>query len=53
VTPEEFKTRMIALRTGDEEADHARGDDLMCEALRSLGYGEGVEAFEAMEKWYA
>ncbi len=53
MTPKEFAEKMRAIPTGDTEADHGRADDLMCELLRSLGYGEGVDAFEAMDKWYA
>lgn len=56
MTPEEFADKMEAIRddpNGDTESDHAKADDLMCELLRSLGYGDGVKIFEAMEKWYA
>ena len=53
MTPEEFHDRMIALETGDEESDHARADDLMCQALTELGYQDGVKVFETMGKWYA
>ena len=34
------------------EAGHVEADDLMCELLKSLGYGEGVEVLEDMDKWY-
>jgi hypothetical protein len=53
MTPEEFKERMEKCRSEDIEAGHGYADDLMCELLRSLGYGEGIEVFENMEKWYA
>lgn len=59
MTPEEFKNEMqkISNRQGekyiDVEITHAEADDLMCEMLRELGYGEGVDVFEDMPKWYA
>lgn len=56
MTPEEFHERMKAFdggRFGDAEEDHRQADDLMCELLRSLGYGDGVSVFENMTKWYA
>lgn len=54
MTPEEFWKRMKAAfaKCATDEA-HSAGDDLMCELLRALGYGEGVAVFEAAEKWYA
>ena len=32
---------------------HEKADELMCELLRELGYGEAVEIFEKMKKWYS
>lgn len=53
MTPDEFAARMKAIdNEGDWESDHEDADALMCEILRSLGYAEGVAAFEAMDKWY-
>lgn len=43
--------RRIA-RINDELMGHIQADELMCELLRELGYGEGVEIFEQMDKWY-
>ena len=60
MTPEEFKQRMQEIAEKNEtqwgpdtEAKHGWADALLCEALRELGYGEGVDVFEKMEKWYA
>jgi hypothetical protein len=57
MTPEEFAARMRELypQNGvyDNEQAHVRADELMCELLRSLGYGEGVDIFDAAERWYA
>jgi hypothetical protein len=55
VIPEQFKERMskIANGPGDTEGDHADADDLMCELLRELGYGEEIDIYLKMPKWYA
>lgn len=37
----------------DPEMSHIRADELMCELLETLGYGEAVKIFEEMEKWYS
>ena len=37
----------------DLEQFHSDADDLMCEILRNLGYGDGVDFFENHERWYA
>lgn len=53
-TPEQFAAAMSqAAKDRDTESAHATADDIMCELLRELGYEEGVEIFEQMEKWYA
>lgn len=61
VCPDEFADRMRALakrcvfpKTGrpDFEGRHKAADELLCEALRGLGYHEGVEVFERFTKWY-
>ena len=55
ITPEDFKERMNVLAddTGDTELCHEYMDDLMCDVLRELGYGEGIDVFESTHKWYA
>lgn len=57
MTPEEFAAKMKAILVyegwHDIERDHCEADDLMCEALRSLGYGEGVSIFLKTELWYS
>ncbi len=54
MTPEEFEVKMAQIfDEGDTEEAHENADALMCEVLKSLGYGEGVEIFEEMPKWYA
>lgn len=54
MTPEQFAERMreIAEETYTEDR-HINADNLMCDLLRGLGYGEGVDTFERMYKWYA
>lgn len=55
MTPEEFKKQMheIVMLGGDPEQAHIEADNLMCELLTSLGYGEGIAVYSAAEKWYA
>lgn len=40
-------------RNNDTEMAHILADELMCKLLRELGYGEGVDIFEKMDKWYS
>ena len=54
-TPEEFAGMMKAIAYkyhGDEEECHMEMDRLMCDYLRMLGYGEGIDIFENIPKWY-
>lgn len=52
---EDFAKEMeaIAALDSDPEKAHVRADDLMCRVLRGLGYGEGIDIFNDIEKWYA
>lgn len=53
-TPKEFAKKMSYLAESDDpEADHIKADELMCQLLTSLGYGEGVKIFREMYKWYS
>lgn len=56
MTPEEFEKAMSDLAHEwdlDAENRHSEMDDLMCKVLVHLGYGKGVNIFEASERWYA
>jgi hypothetical protein len=54
MTPAEFFSKMKQISmNGDEEVAHVEADDLICGLLRQLGYGDGVDVFEDMPKWYA
>lgn len=53
MTPQEFKEKMLSLRSGDEEMAHYQMDNMICVLLRELEYDDGVDVFEAQEKWYA
>ncbi len=53
-SPAEFEVMMRhAIDGNDEEESHRNADRLMCDLLRSLGYGEAVERFLASTRWYA
>lgn len=55
----EFSTKGFASemrridRDNNTEMAHILADELMCKLLRELGYGEGVDIFEEMYKWYS
>lgn len=56
MTPEEFKEKMQEIkaeRHDDPEVSHIAMDDEMCDLLRELGYGEGVDIIESTTRWYA
>ena len=59
MTPEEFKQAMADARHKfdvdkyDEEDVHIKMDDIMCDLLRSLGYGEGIDIFNNTPMWYS
>lgn len=53
-SPEWFAREMQKIaRTGGGELEHIEADELMCSLLRELSYGEGVDTFEKMGKWYS
>ena len=53
ITPEEFAEKMKSFADGAARAaPHENADTLMCDVLRSLGYGVGVEIFLEMDRWY-
>lgn len=55
--PKPFAEKLKALRkladSKDIECAHIEADDLLCEILLDLGYDKIVEAYEAIDKWYA
>ena len=38
---------------GDQEIDHGHADDILCDALRKLGFDDLVDLYETVDKWYA
>jgi len=58
MTPDEFKVRMkkvLEEHSGDNECQHSAADDLMEQALKEAGYGEGIEMMNSasMNWWWA
>jgi hypothetical protein len=54
MTPQEFANKMREFASdADIESGHEYADALMCSILRQLGYGDGVDVFVNMDKWYA
>ena len=39
--------------TGDTEIDHGNADDLLCSLLTELGFGDVVNEYGKIDKWYA
>lgn len=44
-------TKLRAL--GDTEAAHGEADKVLCELLKAMGFGDVVDAWDAIDKWYA
>ena len=53
ITPEEFKNAIQKAFDDNIEEGHGKADDIMCELLESLGYGEGVQVFKSSKKYYS
>lgn len=53
MTREQALERLRECHTDDEEIDHVRADRVLCELLVSLGYGDVVEEYERVDKWYS
>lgn len=55
MTPEEFAAKMREIYPDDNRYDpesaHGKADELMMDALRSLGYD--VSRFDDADRWYA
>lgn len=54
--PEVFMQQMRALideNSNDPEQLHIHADDLICDLLKTLGFGEAVKLFENAPKWYS
>lgn len=65
MTPKEFKTHMQKISKNVMELDdqnpdmpsmvetaHVQADELMCQILTDLGYGDGIDLFKKMNKYY-
>lgn len=56
MTPKEFAEEMKKIQNefhNDRERRHREMDYLMCDLLKSLGYGDGIKIFDKTGKWYA
>lgn len=42
-----------AQANSDIESAHGDADDVLCDLLRELGYGDVVDAWLQVPKWYA
>lgn len=54
MVPEQFAAAMSRISLSDDpENNHIHADALMCKLLKDLGYGNGIDIFRSMNKWYA
>lgn len=56
MTPQEFAAEMslISIKDGwDIERMHMEADELLITLLRQMGYTEGCDIYEKMERWCA
>lgn len=40
-------------RSSDTEVAHSLADDVLCDLLESLGFGDVVEEYNKINKWFA
>ena len=56
MSPAEFSEKMWRIRIRQDstpEYNHIDADDVICDLLTELGYGDGVKEFKKMDKWYS
>lgn len=53
MSPAQFAAQMKQCTYESQDVGHINMDELMCDLLESLGYGEGVEIFKNSPKWYS
>lgn len=53
LSPKEFKDEMERLSHLDTERRHIEMDNCMAKLLTDMGYGEGIEIFNSVSRWYA
>jgi hypothetical protein len=54
MTREQALRRLQELSQNDDpEADHSEADRILCDLLIALGMQDVVDAWRAIEKWYA
>ena len=52
-SPEWVAAKMREMAEDDSPAvQHETADELLCDVLRELGYGDAVDVFEGMKRWY-
>lgn len=49
----DYLRTQVSTVTGDTEAAHGTADWVLIEFLKSKGYLKLIEAWEAVDKWYA
>ena len=47
-----MKEQVVDSAGGDYDITHKQADNLLCRLLQELGYGEVVEVYKTVGKWY-
>ena len=50
---EAIKQLIEEQKSYDTEHSHSMADDILCDLLISLGYGDVVKEYEKIDKWYS
>lgn len=54
MTKEEALAKLLECqKNNDTETAHADADDVLCELLETLGYGDVVVEYAKVHKWFA
>lgn len=48
-----YLRRLQTAATFDAEAAHSMADEVLCDLLEKLGYGDVVARWRSIDKWYA
>ena len=54
IKDKKYIKQLIAIQQRrDREMAHAEADAVLCKLLRKLGYGDVVDEYHKVDKWYA
>ena len=54
MTKDEALNKLLECQKDDDQENaHADADDVLCSILQSLGYGDVVDEYKKVDKWFA